>query len=41
VIVDASGNRNRFDFSGFKFNGGTPESAFEWKAPAEARRVHL
>jgi outer membrane lipoprotein carrier protein len=41
VIVDASGNRNRFDFSGFKFNSATPESAFEWKPPAEARRVHL
>jgi outer membrane lipoprotein carrier protein len=41
VIVDASGNRNRFDFSGFKFNSGTPESAFDWKPPAEARRVHL
>lgn len=41
VIVDASGNRNRFDFSAFKFNSGTPESTFEWRAPADARRVHL
>jgi len=41
VIVDASGNRNRFDFSAFKFNAGTPESTFEWRAPASARRVHL
>jgi outer membrane lipoprotein carrier protein len=41
VIVDASGNRNRFDFSAFKFNAGTPESTFEWRPPATARRVHL
>jgi outer membrane lipoprotein carrier protein len=41
VIVDANGNRNRFDFSGFKFNAGTPEANFEWHAPADARRVHL
>jgi outer membrane lipoprotein carrier protein len=41
VIVDASGNRNRFDFSAFKFNAGTPESTFEWRPPADARRVHL
>lgn len=41
VIVDASGNRNRFDFSGFKFNTGTAENTFEWKPPATARRVHL
>lgn len=41
VIVDASGNRNRFDFSAFKFNAGTPESTFEWRPPADARKVHL
>lgn len=41
VIVDASGNRNRFDFSAFKFNSGTPESTFEWRPPADARKVHL
>ncbi|MEY4579547.1 MAG: hypothetical protein RL701_4250 [Pseudomonadota bacterium] len=41
VIVDAAGNRNRFDFSAFKFNAGTPESTFEWRPPADARRVHL
>lgn len=41
VIVDANGNRNRFDFSGFKFNAGTPDSTFEWRPPANARRVHL
>ncbi|HEY2735396.1 MAG TPA: outer membrane lipoprotein carrier protein LolA [Polyangiales bacterium] len=41
IIVDASGNRNRFDFSGFKFNSGTAEAMFDYKPPAEARRVHL
>jgi len=41
VIVDASGNRNRFDFSTFKFNASAPESTFEWRPPADARRVHL
>jgi outer membrane lipoprotein carrier protein len=41
VIIDASGNRNRFDFSAFKFNAGTPDSTFEWRPPADARRVHL
>lgn len=41
VIIDASGNRNRFDFTAFKFNAGTPESTFEWQPPASARRVHL
>lgn len=41
VIVDTNGNRNRFDFSAFKFNSGTPESTFEWRPPADARKVHL
>jgi outer membrane lipoprotein carrier protein len=41
VIIDASGNRNRFDFSALKFNANVPESTFEWKPPADARRVQL
>jgi outer membrane lipoprotein carrier protein len=41
VIIDATGNRNRFDFSEFKFNTGTPDSTFTWKPPANARRVHM
>lgn len=41
VIIDSSGNRNRFDFSEFKFNTGTPDSTFTWKPPANARRVHM
>ena len=41
LIVDSSGNRNRFDFSGFKFNGNVSEALFNWKPPADARRVHM
>jgi outer membrane lipoprotein carrier protein len=41
VIIDSTGNRNRFDFSEFKFNTGAPESTFTWKPPATARRVHM
>ena len=41
VIVDSSGNRNRFDFSAFKFNGSAPETIFDWRPPANARRVRL
>jgi outer membrane lipoprotein carrier protein len=41
VIIDSTGNRNRFDFSEFKFNAGTPDSTFSWKPPANARRVHM
>jgi outer membrane lipoprotein carrier protein len=41
VIIDSTGNRNRFDFSEFKFNTGTPDSTFTWKPPANARRVHM
>jgi outer membrane lipoprotein carrier protein len=41
VIVDASGNRNRFDFSAFKFNSGVTDDTFNWRPPEGARRVHL
>ena len=41
IIVDASGNRNRFDFSSFKFNGGATQAMFDYKPPADARRVQL
>jgi outer membrane lipoprotein carrier protein len=41
LIVDASGNRNRFDFSAFKFNAGTPASSFELKVPKGTRRVEM
>lgn len=41
VIIDSTGNRNRFDFSQFKFNTGEPDTTFTWKPPATARRVHM
>ncbi|HTU64097.1 MAG TPA: outer membrane lipoprotein carrier protein LolA [Polyangiales bacterium] len=41
VIIDASGNRNRFDFSGLKFNSGVADGTFEYVPPADARRVQL
>jgi outer membrane lipoprotein carrier protein len=41
LIIDASGNRNRFDFSAFKFNTSVPEATFEWRPPAGVRQVHL
>ena len=41
VIIDASGNRNRFDFSGLKFNSGVAEGTFDYVPPADARRVQL
>jgi outer membrane lipoprotein carrier protein len=41
LIVDASGNRNRFDFSAFKFNSNVSEAQLDWKPPADARRVHM
>lgn len=41
VIIDASGNRNRFDFTGLKFNSGVTDATFEWVPPADARRVQL
>lgn len=39
LIVDESGNRNRFDFSQIKFNGGVGDGLFEWKPPAGTHRV--
>jgi outer membrane lipoprotein carrier protein len=33
LVIDGSGNENRFVFSDVKVNGGVPESAFEVKLP--------
>jgi outer membrane lipoprotein carrier protein len=41
VIIDANGNRNRFDFSALKFNTGVADDTFEYVPPADARRVQL
>lgn len=41
VIIDSSGNRNRFDFTALKFNSGVSDATFDWTPPADARRVQL
>jgi outer membrane lipoprotein carrier protein len=41
LIVDASGNRNRFDFSALKFNSSVGEQVFAWQPPAGTRRVEM
>lgn len=41
VIIDSSGNRNRFDFTALKFNSGVSDGTFDWTPPADARRVQL
>lgn len=39
LIVDGSGNRNRFDFKSMKFNRVTDAKPFEWQPPAGTRRI--
>jgi outer membrane lipoprotein carrier protein len=41
LIVDASGNRNRFDFSQLKFNSSVAAKHFEWEAPKGTRHVQM
>ncbi len=41
VIVDPSGNRNRFDFSALKFNSGVSSALFDWQPPKGTRDVKL
>jgi outer membrane lipoprotein carrier protein len=41
VIVDSSGNRNRFDFSQLKFNGAVAAKHFEWEPPKGTRHVQM
>ena len=41
LILDANGNRNRFDFNELKFNGGVGDKPFQWRPPASARRVKM
>lgn len=41
VIIDASGNRNRFDFSALKFNTGVAAKHFEWTPPPGTRHVQM
>jgi len=41
LIVDSSGNRNRFDFTGLKFNSSVDASAFKFTPPKGTRRVQM
>ena len=41
LIIDANGNRNRFDFSGFKFNGDVPAKNFAWQPPPGTRELKM
>ena len=40
LIVDASGNRNRFDFKQLKFNRQVPAKTFDWQPPPGTRRIN-
>jgi len=39
LIIDAAGNRNRFDFSNMTF-AAVPDSEFRWRPPRNVRVVH-
>jgi outer membrane lipoprotein carrier protein len=41
LIIDASGNRNRFDFSQLKFNAGVAGNRFNWQPPQGTRHVQM
>jgi outer membrane lipoprotein carrier protein len=39
LIIDAAGNRNRFDFSKIKFNRDVPDKRFSYRPPRGTERV--
>lgn len=41
LIIDSSGNRNRFDFSKLKFNGNVDASTFKYTPPPGTRKVQM
>jgi outer membrane lipoprotein carrier protein len=41
LIIDSSGNRNRFDFSKLKFNSNVDAGPFKYTPPAGTRRVEM
>jgi outer membrane lipoprotein carrier protein len=41
LIIDASGNRNRFDFGDLKFNAGAAAKRFDWQPPKGTRHVQM
>lgn len=40
LILDAAGNRNRFDFSKFKFNREIPDKRFNFRPPRGTHKVN-
>ena len=40
LIIDAAGNRNRFDFSKLKFNREVSDKRFEYRPPKGTERVN-
>ena len=40
LIIDAAGNRNRFDFSKIKFNRDVPDKRFSYKPPRGTQTVN-
>lgn len=41
LIIDSSGNRNRFDFTGLKFNGNVGDGPFKYTPPPGTRKVQM
>jgi outer membrane lipoprotein carrier protein len=39
LIIDAAGNRNRFDFSKLKFNRDVPDKRFSYRPPKGTDKV--
>jgi outer membrane lipoprotein carrier protein len=39
LIIDPSGNRNRFDFTKLQFNRRVEDSFFQWQPPAGTRKI--
>jgi outer membrane lipoprotein carrier protein len=39
LIIDAAGNRNRFDFAELRFNRNVPSSTFAYRFPSGTRRI--
>jgi len=39
LIIDAAGNRNRFDFANIKFNRDVPDKRFSYRPPKGTERV--
>lgn len=40
LIIDAEGNRNRFDFSNIRFNRDVPDRRFEFRVPKGTQKIN-